>query len=100
MPPRRRRTRWRVDSWGIVRSSRLEVKPCIREPGLVYMGGDAMVAYLLNVVVAQGTAILKLLAGEDETLLVGWDAFFILDLAFHVVDGVGGLDLKCDGLTR
>ena len=72
-----------------------------RETKIIYVGGDAaVVANLLNIVVAQGTAILKLLAGEDETLLVGRDAFFVLDLAFHVVDGVGGLDLECDGLTR
>lgn len=29
---------------------------------------------LLDVVVVQGTAILELLAGKDEALLVGWDA--------------------------
>jgi hypothetical protein len=29
---------------------------------------------LLDVVVGQGAAILQLLAGEDQALLVGWDA--------------------------
>ena len=73
-----------------------------RETRIIYVGGDACGsgADLLDIVVAQGTAILKLLAGEDETLLVGRDAFFVLDLAFHVVDGVGGLDLEGNGLTR
>ena len=28
---------------------------------------------LLNVVVAEGPAVLKLLPSEDESLLVGWD---------------------------
>jgi hypothetical protein len=43
---------------------------------------------LLNVVVTQGTTILKLLAGEDKTLLVGRDALLVLDLALDIVDGV------------
>jgi hypothetical protein len=30
--------------------------------------------FLLNVVVAQGAAILKLLSGENQTLLVGRDS--------------------------
>lgn len=53
----------------------------------------AVIANLLNVVVAQGAAIFKLLASEDETLLVGWDAFFVLDLGLDIVDGVGRLHL-------
>ena len=35
---------------------------------------------LLDIVVGKGTAIFKLLASEDKTLLVWWDAFFILQL--------------------
>ena len=31
---------------------------------------------LLNVIVAQRPAILKLLAGEDQALLVGWDTVY------------------------
>ncbi len=34
----------------------------------------------LDVVVAQGAAILELLAGENETLLVGRDTLLVLDL--------------------
>ena len=55
---------------------------------------------LLDVVVAEGTAILELLAGEDETLLVWGNALLVLDLALHIVDGVRGLDLEGDGLAR
>jgi len=44
---------------------------------------------LLDVVVGQGAAILELLAGEDETLLVRRNALLVLDLALHIVDGVG-----------
>jgi hypothetical protein len=57
-------------------------------------------SYLLNVVVAKSTTILKLLSGEDQTLLVGGDALLVLDLGLDIVDGVGGLDLKGDGLAR
>ena len=32
---------------------------------------------LLDVVVGESAAILELLAGEDQALLVGWDAFLV-----------------------
>ena len=56
-------------------------------------------ALLLDVVVGEGTAILELFTGEDETLLVGGDTLLVLDLGLHVLDGVAGLDLKGDGLA-
>jgi hypothetical protein len=43
---------------------------------------------LLDIVIRQRTAILELLAGEDQALLVRRDAFLILDLALDIVDGV------------
>ncbi|VAI42965.1 unnamed protein product [Triticum turgidum subsp. durum] len=55
---------------------------------------------LLDVVVCQSAAILKLLAGKDEALLVRRDALLVLDLCLHVVDGVRGLHLQRDGLAR
>ena len=55
---------------------------------------------LLNVVVAQSSPIFQLLASEDESLLVRWNALLILDLGLHVIDGVRRLDLQRDGLTR
>lgn len=54
---------------------------------------------LLNVVVGEGTAILELLSGEDQPLLVRGNPFLILDLGFNVVDGVGALHLEGDGLS-
>jgi hypothetical protein len=54
---------------------------------------------LLNIVVAQGAAVLKLLTSKDETLLIGRNAFLVLDLGLDVVDGIAGLDLKGDGLA-
>jgi len=55
---------------------------------------------LLNVVVRESAAILELLAGEDQALLVGGNALLVLDLGLDIVDGVRGLDLEGDGLTR
>jgi hypothetical protein len=57
-------------------------------------------ALLLDVVVAQGAAILQLLAGEDQALLIGRDTFLVLDLLLHRLDGVGALHLEGDGLAR
>ena len=54
---------------------------------------------LLDVVVRQSAAILQLLTGKDKTLLIGGDAFLILDLGLDVVNGVRGLDIEGDGLT-
>merc|ERR1712072_551560 len=42
---------------------------------------------LLDVVVLESAAILELLAGEDETLLVRGDALLVLDLGLHGLDG-------------
>jgi hypothetical protein len=55
---------------------------------------------LLDVVVRERAAVLELLARKDQTLLVGRNALLVLDLALHVVDGVGGLNLEGDGLSR
>jgi hypothetical protein len=54
---------------------------------------------LLDVVVGESAAILKLLASEDQALLVWGNALLVLDLGLDIVDGVGRLDLKSDGLA-
>ncbi len=54
---------------------------------------------LLDVVVRQRTAVLKLLAGKDQTLLVGRDAFLVLNLLLDILDGVRRLDFQRDGLA-
>ena len=53
----------------------------------------------MDVVVAQGASIFKLLASENETLLIGRNAFLVLDLGLDIIDGIRGLDLKSDGLS-
>ena len=54
---------------------------------------------LLDVVVREGAAVLELLAGEDEALLVRGDALLVLDLGLDVLNRVGRLDLEGDGLA-
>merc|ERR1719401_1601850 len=55
---------------------------------------------LLNVVITESTAVLQLLASKDKTLLIRGDALLILDLGLHIVNGVGWLHVKGDGLSR
>jgi hypothetical protein len=45
-------------------------------------------------VIRKGPAVFKLLAGEDQPLLVRRNAFLVLDLALDVVDSVGALDFE------
>jgi len=54
---------------------------------------------LLDIVVAQGSSILELLSSEDESLLIWWDTFLVLDLGLDVFDGVSWLDIEGDGLS-
>ena len=54
----------------------------------------------LDVVIRESATVLELLAGEDESLLIGRDAFLVLDLGLDGLDGVSALHLEGDGLTR
>ena len=54
----------------------------------------------LNVVIGKGPAVLELLSSENETLLIRGDSFLVLNLGLHIIDGIGGLDLEGDGLSR
>ena len=47
-------------------------------------------AFLLDVVVRQCLPVFGLLSFEDQSLLVGMNAFLVLDLCLRVVDGVTG----------
>ena len=53
----------------------------------------------MDVVVRKGAAILELLAGKDETLLIGGNALLVLNLGLDVVNGVRRLDIEGDGLA-
>ena len=54
---------------------------------------------LRDVVVRKSAAVLELLAGEVETLLIGGDALLVLDHGLDVVNGVRGIDVEGDGLV-
>uniref|UniRef100_A0A0A9E0D3 Uncharacterized protein n=1 Tax=Arundo donax TaxID=35708 RepID=A0A0A9E0D3_ARUDO len=51
---------------------------------------------LLDIVVNQGTAILKLLSSKDEPLLVRRDSLLVLNLGLDIINGVGALNLQRD----
>lgn len=51
-------------------------------------------ALLLDVVVSQGSSVFQLLASKDETLLIGWNSFLILDLLLHLIYGVPRFNFK------
>ena len=53
----------------------------------------------LDVVVGEGSAIVQLLAGEDQSLLVPWDSLLILDLGLDIFDGVSALNIESDCLS-
>ena len=55
---------------------------------------------LLNIVVSERAAVLKLLAREDEALLIRRNALLVLDLLLHILDRVAGLHVERDGLAR
>ena len=54
---------------------------------------------LLDVVVLKGAAFFQLLAGEDEALLIGRDAFLVLDLGLDVFDRIIAFAFKGDVLA-
>jgi len=54
---------------------------------------------LLDVVILQGAPILELLTSEDETLLIRGNSFLVLDLGFHILNGVGLLHVQGNRLA-
>ena len=51
---------------------------------------------ILDFVIQESAALLELLAIKDKTLLVRWDALFILNLGLHVSNCVRRLDVEGD----
>merc|ERR1712223_1823201 len=54
---------------------------------------------LLDVVVGEGAAILKLFTSKDQPLLVWGNAFLVLDFGLDILNGVRWFNLKGDGLA-
>ena len=57
-------------------------------------------ALLLDVVVRESAAVLELLAGENQTLLIRRNSLLVLNLRLDIFDGVRRLNIKSDGLAR
>ena len=53
----------------------------------------------LDVIVGESSAIFKLLSSEDESLLIRWDTFCILNVSLDIFNGICWLNIKCDGFT-
>ncbi|KAL5728250.1 hypothetical protein ACHQM5_001362 [Ranunculus cassubicifolius] len=53
---------------------------------------------LLDVVISKGTTIFQLLSSKNKTLLIWRDAFLVLNLSLHIVNGIGALHLQSDSL--
>lgn len=53
-------------------------------------------AVFLDGVILQGVAVLKLLSGEDQPLLIRRNALLVLNLCFDIFNPVRGLYLESD----
>merc|ERR1712107_596441 len=56
-------------------------------------------AFLLDVVIGEGSSILKLLSSKDQSLLIWGNSFLVLDLGLDILNGVRWLNLESDGLA-
>merc|ERR1719438_551450 len=56
-------------------------------------------AFLLNVVIGEGSSVLQLFSSKDQPLLVWRNSFLVLDLGLDVLNGIRWFNLQGDGLT-
>merc|ERR1712019_49391 len=56
-------------------------------------------AFLLDVVIGEGSSVLQLLSSKDQSLLIWWDSFLILNLGLDILDGIRRFNLQGDGFT-
>ena len=54
---------------------------------------------LLDVVTGQSPTIRKLLASQNQSLLIGRDSFLVVDVCLDIVSGVGRFDVQGDRLA-
>ena len=55
--------------------------------------------FLLDIVIGQASSVFQLLTGEDESLLIRWNSFFILDLGLDVFNRIAGFDIECNSFS-
>jgi len=53
----------------------------------------------LDVVIRKRTSIFQLLTSEDQSLLLRWDSFLVLNFGLDVLDGVIWLDVQGNRLS-
>merc|ERR1719351_127863 len=53
----------------------------------------------VNVIIAQGPTIFKLLSGKYQTLLIRRDTFLVLNLGFHVLNGIRSFYFQRNSLS-
>ena len=53
----------------------------------------------LDVVVRESSAVFELFTSEDESLLIWWDTFFVLDLSLDVLNCVSWFNIEGDSFT-
>merc|ERR1712188_314494 len=53
----------------------------------------------LDVVVSKSSSVIKLFTGEDKSLLIWRDTFFILDFLLDVFNGIRRFNFKSDGFS-
>merc|ERR1712177_104377 len=56
-------------------------------------------AFLLDVVIGEGSSIFQLLSSKDQSLLVWGNSFLVLDLGLDVLNRIRWLNLEGDGLA-
>merc|ERR1719282_1801521 len=56
-------------------------------------------AFLLDVVIREGSSIFQLLSSKDQSLLIWGNAFLVLNLGLDVFNGVRWFNLKGDGFA-
>ncbi|VDO15485.1 unnamed protein product [Brugia timori] len=54
----------------------------------------------MNIIIGQCATVLQLLARKDQSLLIWWNAFLVLNLCFDIFDSIRSLHFECYGFTR
>jgi hypothetical protein len=55
--------------------------------------------FLLDVVIWKSSSIFKLFSSKDESLLIWWDSFLILNFGFDILNGVCWLNVKSNSFS-
>jgi hypothetical protein len=55
--------------------------------------------FFLNIIVRQSSSIFELFSSENKSLLVRWNAFFILNFGFYIFNGIRSLNVKGNGFA-